>query len=44
MHWEDELLILNPGSVSRPRFKNPTFAIIEIDDWGNIKPEIIELV
>lgn len=43
-HWEDKLLILNPGSVARPRFKNPTFAMIEIDDKGNIKPEIIEFV
>lgn len=42
-HWENEILLINPGSVARPRLGNPTFAIIEIDQQGNVKPEIIEL-
>ncbi|MGI6697547.1 MAG: YfcE family phosphodiesterase [Clostridia bacterium] len=36
------MVLLNPGSVSKPRnTKRPTYGIIEISK-GNIKPEINE--
>lgn len=35
---------VNPGSVSRPRsFSGPTYAIIEIDKKGEIKPDILRI-
>lgn len=34
-----KILFLNPGSVSRPRDKNASFAIINIDDNGKIYVE-----
>lgn len=38
----DEMVFLNPGSVSRPRnVHRPTYGIIEIQN-GNIKPVIVE--
>jgi hypothetical protein len=38
----DNMVMMNPGSVSRPRNTgNPTYGIIEIIK-GNIKPDIIE--
>lgn len=38
----DHMVLLNPGSVSRPRnTKRPTYGIIEITN-GNIKPVIVE--
>ena len=38
----EEMVLFNPGSVSRPRnTKRPTYGIIEISN-GNIKPVIIE--
>jgi putative phosphoesterase len=37
-----DMVILNPGSVSKPRnTQRPTYGIIEIHK-GNIKPEIVE--
>lgn len=39
----DEMVMMNPGSISRPRNKSrSTYGIIEITN-GNIKPEIVEI-
>ncbi|MDD7266966.1 MAG: metallophosphoesterase [Lachnospiraceae bacterium] len=42
---ENGLLLLNPGSLSRPRQpgRKPTFAILEIDRFGEIHVTINEL-
>ena len=40
---EEGLLILNPGSVSRPRFCKPSFAILETDG-GKLNAVIVDWV
>lgn len=41
----DHVLLLNPGSLTYPRNKNgiPTYAIVEIDDDGQITPFVNQL-
>lgn len=43
LEHEDDLLILNPGSVSRPRGGKPSYAIIETDS-GRLKAVIVDWV
>ena len=42
--YYDDMLIMNPGSISLPRGdKYPTFGIIEIDEKGSIHPTLSQL-
>lgn len=39
----DELILMNPGSISLPYFKGRYVGIIDIDDDGNVDPYLREL-
>lgn len=39
----DELILMNPGSISLPHFKGRYVGIVDIDEKGNIDPYLREL-
>ncbi|WP_346355964.1 metallophosphoesterase [Azotosporobacter soli] len=42
-HWEDGVLLLNPGSVALPRQGRASCALLEVTDEGVLTARIIEL-